>query len=104
MVLGLNMSKKIKSLKSARKLERHFKGIANHRRIDILLLIAKKEGINLEGIAEALNCNIKTASEHTRRLVQAGLVNKKYQGQKVCHTLSPYGRIFYNFIKTFQCS
>ncbi len=82
-------------------MERHFKGVANHRRIEILELIAEEEGISVEDIAEKLNCNIKTISEHTRRLVQAGLVNKKYQGRKVVHALSPYGKIFHRFIITF---
>ena len=88
-------------MKTAKQLERHFKGLANHRRIEILRSIAKNEGIPLEGIAETLNCNIKTVSEHTRRLVQAGLVNKKYQGRLVTHFLSPYGKKFLRFIETF---
>jgi len=87
--------------KTAKQLERHFKGMANHRRIDILLLIAGREMISLESIAGILDCNIKTVSEHTRRLVQAGLVNKKYQGRVVAHSLSPYGRKFIQFIETF---
>jgi len=91
-------------MKTAKQFERHFKGVANHRRIEILLLIAKNEGIPLEGIVEILNCNIKTISEHTRRLVQAGLVNKKYRGRLVTHFLSPYGKKFVKFIETFQHS
>jgi len=91
-------------MKTAKQLERHFKGAANHRRIEILLLLAKQEMIPLEGIAEKLNCNIKTISEHTRRLVQAGLINKKYQGRLVTHSLSPYGKKFVKFIETFQHS
>lgn len=87
--------------KTAKQLERHCKGIANHRRIDILFLIARQKGITVDEIAESLKCNIKTISEHTRRLAQAGLVIKKYKGQSVTHTLSPYGKIFYNFLKTF---
>ncbi len=90
--------------KTSRQLERHFKGIANHRRINILRLIAKEEGITLEDIADRLECNLKTTSEHLRRLVQAGLVDKKYQGRAVAHTLSPYGRIFYKFMTTFSHS
>ena len=82
-------------------MERHLKGVANHRRIEILFLIAKNDGIILEKIAEALNCNFKTISEHTRRLAQAGLVNKKYRGRQVSHSLSPYGRKLQSFIKTF---
>ena len=90
--------------KTAKQLERHFKGVANHRRIAILRLISEKEGISLDNIADDLECNLKTISEHTRRLVQAGLVDKKYQGRTVAHFLSPYGKIFYKFITTFSHS
>ena len=92
------------NIKTAKQMERHFKGIANHRRIDILLLIHKKEGITVEDISEDLRANIKTISEHTRRLVQAGLVNKKYRGRMVEHSLSPYGKQLIKFILTFQHS
>ena len=85
-------------------MERHLKGVANHRRIEILLLISNNEGISVEGIADATMCNFKTISEHVRRLVLAGLVYKKYKGRLVTHTLSPYGRIFTKFITTFQHS
>ncbi|MBI2355701.1 MAG: winged helix-turn-helix transcriptional regulator [Candidatus Doudnabacteria bacterium] len=88
-------------MKTAKQLERHFKGIANHRRIDILLLIARQPGINLEQIADVLRCNFKTISEHTRRLVQAGLVNKAYKGRKVEHQLSPYGERFKKILSQF---
>ena len=91
-------------IKTAKQLERHFKGVANHRRIEILILIASSEGIALEDIAENLSCNIKTISEHTRRLTQAGLVNKEYRGRQVLHTLSPYGKTFYKFLTTFSHS
>ncbi len=88
-------------MKTAKQLERYFKGAANHRRLDILFLIDKKSGMTLDEIAEALNCNMKTISEHTRRLVQAGLLNKKYQGRAVAHSLSPYGKKVINFTKQF---
>ncbi|MES2059859.1 MAG: helix-turn-helix domain-containing protein [Patescibacteria group bacterium] len=88
-------------MKTARELERHLKGIASYRRIEILLIISKKEGITLDQIAEGLDCNMKTISEHTRKLSLAGLVNKKYEGLSVHHTLSPYGKKFIHFIKLF---
>ena len=88
-------------MKTAKQLERHLKGISNHRRIDILRQVHKSDGITLEEIADELDCNIKTISEHTRRLVQAGLVNKKYQGRNVAHSLSPYGRRIIAFIDAF---
>jgi len=97
----LEYSDIIQNMKTAKQLERYFKGVANHRRIEILLLVNKSEGISVDGIAKELNCNFKTISEHTRRLVQAGLLNKKYQGKRVIHSLSPYGKKFINFIKTF---
>ncbi len=90
--------------KDAKQLERHFKGVANHHRINILRLIAKRGPISVEDIAEALDCNMKTISEHTRRLVHAGLINKKYKGRMVLQTLSPYGIVIHTFILTFQHS
>ncbi len=87
--------------KTSKQLERHFKGVANHRRIAILMLVFKNEGITLEQIAESLDCNLKTISEHTRRLAHAGLLNKSYKGRKVEHSVSPYGKIFCLFINQF---
>lgn len=83
-------------------MERHLKGIANHYRIEILLLIAERDGITLEDIVETLGANEKTIGEHTRRLYQAGLINKKYRGKFVEHTLSPYGKTFVRFLRLFQ--
>ena len=88
-------------MKTARQLERHLKGISNHRRIEILRKVGRSEGISLEDIADQLGCNIKTISEHTRRLVHAGLVQKKYQGRNVAHSLSPYGKRIIKFIDEF---
>lgn len=89
-------------LKTAKQMERHLKGMANHYRIEILLLVTEREGITLEDIVEALGANEKTIGEHTRRLYTAGLINKKYRGKFVEHTLSPYGKKFVHFLKSFQ--
>lgn len=83
-------------------MERHLKGMANHYRIEILLLIAAHENITLEDIVETLGANEKTIGEHTRRLYQAGLINKRYRGKFVEHTLSPYGKTFVEFLKSFR--
>jgi DNA-binding MarR family transcriptional regulator len=90
------------SIKTAKQMERHLKGIANHYRIEILFLIARNEGITLEEIVEILDANQKTLSEHTRRLVQAGLINKRYRDRFVEHSLSPYGQTFVSFLKSFR--
>lgn len=60
--------------------------------------------MSVEELAEAEKANLKTVSEHLRRLVTAGLVNKRYEGRRVVHTASPYGKAFLVFIKTLQHS
>ena len=82
-------------------MERHFKGISNHWRISILILVKKNPRINLDDMVTELKGNFKTISEHTRKLVQAGLLNKKYKGRNVIHSLSPYGERVVDFIKSF---
>jgi len=96
--------KNMEKTKTSKQLERHFKGIANHRRLDILFLIKNFDGITLDGIAEKLNCNFKTISGHTKSLVNAGLVDKRYQGRRVAHFLSPYGQKLIALITTFSHS
>jgi len=93
-----------KKTKSAKKLERHFKGVANHRRIEILLLVARRTEIIQEDIIEELKGNQKTISEHIRRLYYAGLIDKTYAGRAVQHTLTPYGETFVKFIESFSTS
>jgi len=88
--------------KTAKQMERHFKGIANHQRIDILLLVSAAPRLTVDQITRNLQRNFKTVSEHTRRLAQAGLLNKEYQGRTVIHSLSPYGKEFVKFIQRFQ--
>lgn len=98
----MGKSKTVKQLKTARQMERHLKGIANHYRIEILLLIEERSGITLDDIIKTIRANKKTLGEHTRRLSNAGLVNKKYRGRFVEHSLSPYGKTFVRFLKSFQ--
>ena len=90
--------------KEAKRIERYFKGVANHYRISILWLVASNPNISVNEIAEKLDVNFKTISEHIRRLSLSGLVDKKYQGHNVTHTLSPYGRRFLRFTKSFSNS
>ena len=88
-------------MKTPKQLERYFKGAANHRRIAILIAVEKNEGIAVEELAGTLGANFKTISQHTHSLVRAGLLNKRYRGRQVAHSLSPYGKFFLKFMKTF---
>ena len=88
-------------MKDSRKLERIFKGPANHWRIEILILVEKNPQITLHDMADKLQANFKTISEHTKKLVAAGLIRKKYLGREVTHILSPYGEKVCQILKTF---
>ena len=88
--------------KMPKTLERYYKGVANHHRIAIVKLLHKSNGMTLNDIAGTLKCNFKTISEHTKRLQQAGLLQKEYRGNFVLHSLSPYCEIMYNTFKLFD--
>jgi DNA-binding MarR family transcriptional regulator len=88
-------------MKTPKQLERYFKGAANHWRISILQTVERNHEITAEEIADSLNTSIKTISQHTKTLVQAGLLNKKYKSRSVAHSLSPYGKKFLQFMKSF---
>lgn len=92
----------LQKTKTPKQMERHLKGVANHYRIQILLLLDEDKKQTLLGIIKALKANKKTLGEHTRRLFIAGLINKRYRGKYVEHTLSPYGKTFVRFLKAFQ--
>jgi len=88
-------------MKTPKQLERYFKGAANHWRIAILCAVQNHEGITVETLSNKLGADFKNISQHTHRLVSAGLLNKKYKGREVTHFLSPYGKSFLKFMKTF---
>jgi DNA-binding transcriptional ArsR family regulator len=66
-----------------KRLERMIKGFSNHRRIEILELLAAHPDLCVGEISEKLQIELKTASEHVRRLALAGLVQKRYKGREV---------------------
>jgi DNA-binding MarR family transcriptional regulator len=88
--------------RETRKLERLVKGYANHRRIEIGMLLERMPELSLTEIAEKLCVNFKTIAEHTRRLVLSGLVWKRNDGRAVRHVLSPRGKLFLKFLRTLE--
>ncbi len=89
-------------LKTAKQMERHLKGLANHYRIEILLLISDRGVVTFDQIVEKIEANPKTLHVHTMKLYNSGLINKDHKGRFVEHKLSPYGREVVNFLKSFQ--
>jgi predicted transcriptional regulator len=85
-----------------RHLERIVKGFSNHRRIQILTLMSGMPELSVSEIAQKLKINVKTASEHIRRLAISGLVIKRNQAQNVRHKLTYRGVIILKFLRTLE--
>ena len=85
-----------------RELEKIAKGVSNHRRIQILELLKKQPELSVFEIASELSINYKTASEHIRRLNQAGLVMKRNSGRDVRHALTDCGKNILTFLRTLE--
>jgi predicted transcriptional regulator len=88
--------------KSYRQLEKITKGVANHRRIEILELLHREPQLSVIEISEKLGVNFKTVSEHVRRLNHSGLVVKRSEGAAVRHTLAPQGALILKFLRTLE--
>lgn len=84
------------------RLQKIAKGYANHRRIQMMELLETNPNLSLSNIAERLKINLKTASEHTRRLTIAGIVDKKYRGRIVIHSLTDLGHDILTFLRKLE--
>lgn len=87
---------------NTRKLEKIAKGVANHRRIQIMDLLDDKPNLSVFEISDELKVNFKTISEHLRRLTASGLVVKQNMGNEVEHTLSDVGKTILKFLRTLE--
>ena len=87
------------SMRKPRDLERIFKGVANHRRIEIVLLLAKKPELSVDEIATELDVELKNASQHLQKLSIAGLVMKRHEGNTVRHALTHRGKSILEFAR-----
>lgn len=85
-----------------KQLEAIIRGFANHHRIAMLELLADQPGLTLDACARALHMNVKTASEHLRRLSLADMVDKAQDGREVHHTLTERGRAAVAFIEAMR--
>lgn len=85
-----------------KQLEAIIRGFANHHRIAMLRLLAGQPGLSLDACAKALDMNVKTASEHLRRLALADMVDKEADGREVHHTLTERGRAAVAFIEAMR--
>ncbi len=68
----------------------------------MLHLLAKKPELSLDEITDELKINYKTAGEHMRRLVIAGLMMKRNEGNFVRHKLTALGKSILVFLRTLE--
>jgi len=92
----------IKKTKSPRNLERVVKGFANHRRIEIMILLKKHPELTVFEVADNLQINFKTASEHIRRLQISGLIMKRHEGASVHNALTSRGKYILEFLRMLE--
>ena len=82
-----------------KRLEKIVKGGANHWRLRILFLLEDEGGVSLMDIAKRLGGHFKTISEHTKKLSEGGLIEKRYRDRTVFHSLSALGAQFLGYLK-----
>lgn len=88
--------------KSNRELERIIKGIANHRRIQILNLLYKEPELSVSEISEKLKSEFKNISAHITKLAFAGLVAKRSDGVSIRHKLTNRGLTILKFVRILE--
>ena len=81
-----------------RRIERVCKGVANHRRVQILVQLNKTPEMSVSELTEILRVDFRTASEHIRKLAHAGLVMKRSDGVSVRHKVTDLGARFLKYI------
>jgi len=85
--------------RKAAKLQDYFRGFSNKHRIKMLLELQRQPDLSVQDFADILSINFRTASEHTKKLKNAGLISKKYFNREVVHNLTPLGKYTVKLIK-----
>lgn len=85
-----------------KKIEKIVKGFANHRRIQVLELLSETPGLSVDQISQNLSVDFYTISDHIRKLADSELVEKKYKGRFVLHSLTARGKHILSFCKMFK--
>ena len=85
-----------------KKMERIFKGVANHWRIEIIFLLSSEPELSVIEISDRIKSNFKTTSEHIRKLAISGLLIKRYEGNSVRHKLTERGKSILKFCRILE--
>ena len=85
-----------------RKLERIVKGFANHRRLQVLALLAKEPELSVQEVAERLKSEMKNISAHINKMAIAGLLMKRSDSKSIRHKLTKRGSIILKFVRMLE--
>ena len=83
-------------------LENLIRSFANYRRIQIMEILGERPDLSLQEIAKAVEANLKTVSEHLRRLSTADMVVKNPMGRLVRHKLTDKGMKVLTFLRNID--
>jgi predicted transcriptional regulator len=89
-------------MRKPRQLERLIRGFSNHRRIEIIELLAKSPELSVGEISDTLKINYKTGADHIRRLTIAGIIMKRSDNNAVRHALTNDGKSILKFLRTLE--
>lgn len=85
-----------------RKLERIVKGVANHRRLQILELLGKEPELSVQEISDKLKSEMKNISAHINKMAIAGLLMKRSDSKSIRHKLTKRGYIILKFVRMLE--
>jgi len=88
--------------KTNRELDRIIKGIANHRRLQVLKLLDKEPKLSVREISEELKSEFKNISAHISKMAIAGLVMKRNEGSIIRHKLTNRGKKILKFVRIIE--
>ena len=78
------------------------KGVANHRRIEVLYLLASQPDLSVEEVSAECRVDYKTIAEHLRKLSTSGLISKNHYGRRVEHRLTERGKSVLKFLRELK--
>ena len=68
-------------------LERYFRAVANHRRLEMLQVLNRRGPLPLYQVAAAVHLSVKTTNKHLTQLLHTGFVSRTRQGLFVLYRL-----------------
>lgn len=83
-------------------IEKVMKGMANKRRLQILVLLDEEGGLTLSDISERLNMGYLNVSDHARKMIASGLISRKNEGVTIHLSITTLGRNILVFCKKLK--